>query len=244
VLREMLSMSGAELVCVENGRQLVERLLQDGVSSYDIVVTDVQMPEMDGYEATRRIRELAPDMPVVGLTAHALAEERERCLASGMSAHVGKPVDMGTLASTILTLVRRRAMPAAQPSMIGTKIQPPCPDVPVDWAALEAVFPGRAEFIDRLCRLLLDGHGETPARLRELAGRKESEELARLSHNLKGMTGNLMAVSVSRLANEVQQAAKAGAQDMGKLANELADAMERLLAAVTQRLARNGTDPG
>ncbi|MDP2829284.1 MAG: response regulator [Sulfuricellaceae bacterium] len=63
---------------------------------------DIQMPVMDGFEATRFIREMAPALPVIGLTAHALEEERDKCLAAGMVAHVTKPIDSGLLVAAIL----------------------------------------------------------------------------------------------------------------------------------------------
>ena len=63
------------------------------------------MPEMDGYEATRRILELAPDLPVVGQTAHALDEDREHCFAAGMAAHIAKPIDPVALAKLVRRIV-------------------------------------------------------------------------------------------------------------------------------------------
>jgi PAS domain S-box-containing protein len=93
VLEENLIHDGAEVVLVGNGREAVERVMRDGGAAYDIVLMDIQMPEMDGYEATRRIRELTPDLPIIGQTAHALNEEREKCLAAGMVGHIAKPID-------------------------------------------------------------------------------------------------------------------------------------------------------
>jgi len=69
---------------------------------------DVQMPEMDGYEATREIHRMAPSLPIIGQTAHALAEEREKCLAAGMIACVAKPLDLGALVDLITQYVPGR----------------------------------------------------------------------------------------------------------------------------------------
>jgi hypothetical protein len=101
ILEEMLTDSGARVVTADNGRAAVERLIGDGPGAFDIVLMDIQMPEMDGYEACRRILELAPRLPVIAQTAHAFREELERCLAAGMVAHVTKPVDAETLVRTI-----------------------------------------------------------------------------------------------------------------------------------------------
>ena len=108
LLEENLVERGARPTLVGNGREAVERLIADGRDAYDIVLMDIQMPEMDGYEATRRILELAPDLPVIGQTAHAFGEERDKCFAAGMVAHVAKPIDHRALTQLIL----RHAAPA------------------------------------------------------------------------------------------------------------------------------------
>ena len=90
---------------VGNGREAVERVIADGADAYDIVLMDIQMPVMGGYEATRRILELAPDLPIVGQTADAFAEDRDKCLAAGMVAHIAKPIDPQALVKLVLRVV-------------------------------------------------------------------------------------------------------------------------------------------
>ena len=102
VLARALEIEGAEATIVGDGRQAVNRVLADGRDAYDIVLMDIQMPEMDGYEATRRILELAPDLPVIGQTAHAMLDERRECLAAGMVDHIAKPIDFRLLAELIV----------------------------------------------------------------------------------------------------------------------------------------------
>jgi len=102
VLREMLEYEGATVVLTENGQQALDRLEELGPAAFDIVIMDVQMPVMDGYETTRHINSIAPSLPVIGLTAHAMIEEKERCLAAGMVAHVTKPVDEDYLVAVLL----------------------------------------------------------------------------------------------------------------------------------------------
>jgi PAS domain S-box-containing protein len=101
VLERALTLEGARPVTVGDGRQAVHRVLSDGRDAYDVVLMDIQMPEMDGYEATRRILELAPDLPVIGQTAHAMRDERRDCLAAGMVDHIAKPIDFGELVEVI-----------------------------------------------------------------------------------------------------------------------------------------------
>ncbi len=102
VLERALELEGATATIVGDGRQAVNRVLADGRDAYDVVLMDIQMPEMDGYEATRRILELAPDLPVIGQTAHAMLDERRECLAAGMVDHIAKPIDFQLLADTIV----------------------------------------------------------------------------------------------------------------------------------------------
>ncbi|MDP3537608.1 MAG: ATP-binding protein [Azonexus sp.] len=108
ILEENLIEDGARVVMVSNGREAVERVLRDGRDAYDIVLMDIQMPEMDGYEATRRILELAPDLPIIAQTAHAFIEEREKCLAAGMFGHVAKPIDSDALLDLVRQLLPER----------------------------------------------------------------------------------------------------------------------------------------
>jgi len=102
VLARALEIEGADATIVGDGRQAVNRVLADGRAAYDVVLMDIQMPEMDGYEATRRILELAPDLPVIGQTAHAMLDERRECLAAGMVDHIAKPIDFRLLVDMIV----------------------------------------------------------------------------------------------------------------------------------------------
>jgi PAS domain S-box-containing protein len=108
VVEAALTMEGASVTIVSDGQQAIDRVAASGGLGIDLVLMDVQMPIMDGYAATRRIHELAPHLPVVGQTAHAMAEERERCLSAGMVAHVAKPLDLEQLVATVLQHARPR----------------------------------------------------------------------------------------------------------------------------------------
>jgi CheY-like chemotaxis protein len=115
VLWRMLEHEGAHMVLARDGLQALDRLVEMGSGVYGIVLMDIQMPIMDGYEATRRIHEIAPDLPVIGLTAHALGEERERCLAAGMVAHISKPIDADDLVAVLLQHWTRAAASEVTP---------------------------------------------------------------------------------------------------------------------------------
>ena len=105
-MQELLEYEGASVVFAEDGQQLLDKLEQHGVSSFDVILMDVQMPVMDGYEATRRVYEIAPELPVIGLTAHALEVEQEKSRAAGMIEHITKPFDADELIAAILRHVK------------------------------------------------------------------------------------------------------------------------------------------
>jgi PAS domain S-box-containing protein len=109
VLSAMLGREGAEVVFAEDGQQAVDLLAAPGMAHFDAVLMDVQMPVMDGLEAARRVRVIAPALPVIALTAHALDEERESCRAAGMAEHVTKPIDADDLVAAILRQVSGQA---------------------------------------------------------------------------------------------------------------------------------------
>lgn len=107
VLEFMLTEDGARVTLANDGPAAVERVASDGAQAYDIVLMDVQMPEMDGYEATRQIVKLAPALPIIGQTAHAMAEEKAKCLAAGMADHIAKPIDHDALVDMVLRLLAK-----------------------------------------------------------------------------------------------------------------------------------------
>ncbi len=106
IMHELLTDAGAACTIAGDGRQAVEAVRERGADAFDLVLMDVQMPVLNGHDATREIRRLAPALPVVGQTAHALAEERAACLAAGMVDHLAKPIDPAALYAMILKHTR------------------------------------------------------------------------------------------------------------------------------------------
>ena len=105
ILMELLKIEGAECIICENGERVLETFEQSAPGDYDMILMDVQMPVMNGYDATRAIRrsthELAKTIPIIAMTANAFSEDIQYSLAAGMNAHISKPVDMKTLEKTI-----------------------------------------------------------------------------------------------------------------------------------------------
>lgn len=113
ILRENLNDDGASIVMVNDGQQAVDSVRQSQPGSFDIVLMDIQMPVLNGYDAARQIAALAPGLPIIGQTAHALPQDRESCLASGMVDHIAKPIDPAALTGLILrhTIGKRQPSP-------------------------------------------------------------------------------------------------------------------------------------
>jgi CheY-like chemotaxis protein len=84
----------------------VDAVRREGPDAFNIVLMDIQMPGMDGYEATRQIHSIAPDLPVIGQTAHVLQEAIEQCRAAGMVAHLPKPIDRHELVMAVMRYAR------------------------------------------------------------------------------------------------------------------------------------------
>ncbi len=246
VLETLLDQEGALLVQTENGRLAVERLLADGPSAYDVVLTDIQMPEMDGYETARRMKALAPDLPVIGLTARAMPEERDRCLAAGMVEHMAKPVDLDRLVDVLRQHVPGfRGSPGGDhppssrlrsPAELRAPTTPSTEAAPslVDWTALLNRFKGRREFVDKLVVTVIRTHQTTADRLRVAARSSDLEEIVFVAHSLKGMGGNLMARPLQTLADRTESAARAGGSESASLADRLAQVLDDTLAVLSE----------
>ena len=229
VLSDLLSHEGARVVFAENGQQAVDILKRDGIKAFDVVLMDVQMPVMDGFTATKKIRELAPELPVVGLTAYALSEEREKCLAAGMVDVVTKPINFRILVATI-----RRQLPPLKPGgeakVVTAAIQPVPAGVsgPVDWSALLARYNGRQGFVKKLATALREHFAETPAKLRAASQKQDMEALRFIAHSLKGI--NLEARCLQELTQSFDASLRAGEDITPAKLEGLVVALESVLA--------------
>ncbi len=236
VLADLLEHEGAQVLFAANGQEALDHVQRHGADAFEAVLMDIQMPIMDGLEATRRLRALAPALPVIGLTAHALAEERDKSFAAGMVDHVTKPIDLDILIAAILRQVP--APPAARPTPAIKATAPPATavDAGIDWAALSDRYGGRQTFIDKLLNTVLTTQAETPEQLREAARCRDMATLAFLGHSVKGVTGNVEARDLHELARRLQDGARAGHAKAAALGLQLADGLDTLLASIRSRI--------
>ncbi|WP_298233008.1 MASE3 domain-containing protein [uncultured Azohydromonas sp.] len=238
VLQDLLEQEGARCTVASNGLEALE-LLHQGAADVDVLITDVQMPGLNGYDTTRRCRALYPRLPVIGLTAYALAEERQHCLEAGMFDHVTKPVDVDELCTVILRAVGRPRAPDAQvpPSRApesagaGGAVEPA-----IDWPALWARLR-RPDAVQQILRTLVEHHGGSAALLRELLARGDGEEIAWLAHRLRGVGSTVFAPRLCQAAGAVEAQLRGAEAAAAVAVAGLADEVEALLEAARAGLA-------
>lgn len=232
VLEDFLTREGATTKVVGNGEQVVDAIARGEI--FDVILMDVQMPVMDGLEATRRIGQIAPDLPVIGQTAHALKEEHDKCLAAGMRATITKPIDIDLLAATVLAHVKT---PDNRSTVAGTRgdEQSVPENQAVDWAGLAADHSRHPAFINRLVELALLTHAQDADRLRNLIGAASTPEIGKLAHTLKGLAGNLHALELGNAAIRVMHGVRSESPDVPEQARELAVALEMVIEELRQR---------
>ena len=231
-----LTSAGYQVVCAEDG---AKGLSQAAENDFLAVMMDVRMPEMDGLEATRRIRALAGArgaVPVVALTAQVFTEQIAACRAAGMDTHVGKPFTLENLLGAITRVVeeRRAGMPPPMPDRLEMKA-PPAPVLPVlDLVTLErtaALLNGSSmrNFLETLTRRAEDLRHTLVAR----APSADIEEpLAEAAHKIASSAGMFGFDRLAHVAKEFEDAIKAHAPDAQALAEDLDSVLEASLKAL------------
>ena len=238
ILGDLLNDAGANVVFAENGQAAVD-LLKARPTDFDIVLMDVMMPIMDGYQATREIHALSPSLPVIGLTAYALEEERERCLAAGMAGHVVKPIDPTVLIQTICRFASKAAAPgpeSAQSPVIETPTTPSSLTVTglsparlIDWGYLVQWVGAKPGRLEKMVRSVCTERGEMPAQLEAAALSGDAEAARALAHVLRSIAGNFRAPAIVEAATAVENMAKDNPPRACLMAKQLASSARALL---------------
>jgi CheY-like chemotaxis protein len=223
----LLEKMGHTVMVVANGRDAV---LMTEEHEYSLVLMDVQMPEMGGFEATRAIREKEAfthkHVPIVAMTAHAMKGDREQCLAVGMDGYVAKPIRPMDLAAEIERFAR------------SVEQAPPNPrhsteDKCIDWQEAWANLEGDRGLMSQLAHLFLNDLPSQMEQIHHAAEKKLGHDLESLAHRLRGSLGNFAAKPALRAALQLEGIARRGDREHIQPAMEALDhEIERLQSAL------------
>src|SRR5437879_6682822 len=199
VATAMLLKRGHQVDVVANGREAVDAV---GAERYDLVLMDIQMPEMDGFEATAQIRALPQGaaLPIIALTAHALSGERERCLERGMTGYLAKPFK----APELLAVAAGAGPHGAGPAVAATP--------PVDVAAFRRTMEeaGAAEAVDGILATFVQTLPQRLDALTAATGGDSAEPIQRAAHAFKSAAATIGAHALAALLEQIEAAAHAG----------------------------------
>ena len=218
VAKKMLATLGYEAESANHGEAALACLRQD---RYDLVFMDCQMPVLDGYAATRRWRGLeaeagAPRLPIVAMTANAMAGDRERCLEAGMDDYLPKPVSREQLEHCLARWLPRREGAAelgrlAEPLAESATPAMESGALPIlDTVVLDELHEVAGAETAGIVRLFLEDAPLLIARLEAASGTRDNEELRQASHTLKSSSANVGAIALANAARRIELAARAG----------------------------------
>ncbi|MFG1245165.1 response regulator [Xanthobacter flavus] len=241
---ELLTGAGAAVDIANTGREAID-MLKARADTYDLVLMDVQMPEMDGIEATRLIR-ADPQLsaiPVIAMTAHAMAEERKRCIEAGMVDHIAKPIEPHVMFQTLL-----RWLPKANPARPGA-LAPSVParagaEILPEFEGLDAVgalrrVGGNRKLYLSLLRQFVDKEADAAGRIANALNAQAMADAERLAHTVKGVAANVGLAQLSRLAAALEAALKSGTGISSAL-SAFEDELARDMACLGEALAERG----
>ncbi len=217
VAAELLESAGASVSIAENGVAALERVAaSEGKPPFALVLMDLQMPEMDGYEAARALRRNKDydAMPIVAMTAHAMVDERQKCLEAGMNDHISKPIEVDKFFATLARWVHPakpgRPVLRRAPSLEGEEAPPAVPAGPAPSVAEGSLLlPGfdaekalgrlgnNERLYIKLLRQFLDYYGNTEAQFWEAFNAEDAVTSQRIAHTLKGLAGSIGATALA-----------------------------------------------
>jgi CheY-like chemotaxis protein/HPt (histidine-containing phosphotransfer) domain-containing protein len=241
VAQGILQKLGFRADVVANGREAIQSLKS---IPYDLVLMDCQMPEMDGYEATRAIREPAsgvcnPQIPIIAMTAYAMQGDRERCLRAGMNDYVSKPVQHEALAETLDRWLGQLGQTSRSPLMA----------VHPQGRASEQIFDEK-EFVERLMgdrelarsitRSFVAEASNHVSDLKVALARSSIDSAIRHAHSLKGSSANLGAHQVRDTAQQMERLLKAGDRAAAAALMGTLDHRFEVLTAVLEVFLKGG----
>jgi CheY-like chemotaxis protein len=239
---ELLESNGMTVVVANNG---VEALAQLKACDFDGVLMDCQMPVMDGYEATRKIRQQPQykDLPVIAMTANAMAGDKEKVLAVGMNDHIAKPINVEEMFSTIARWVKpanpviseQDASSSQKRQKVETEATPEIPELEgIDTQAGLKITQGNKVLYRKLLKKFHDSQADFVEQFKQAQQSDDEQAAARCAHTLKGVAGNIGAKQVQHAAAALELASKeaASAEQLELLLITLNDKLVPVIAAL------------
>ena len=256
--REILEGAGLVVDLADNGVEAVDAIhARHAEGGYDAVLMDLQMPQMDGYQATGVLRRdpRFKDLPIIAMTAHALVEERQKCEDAGMNDHVAKPIDPENLFATLLKWIEpREGIPRDLPRTVQEDTgDDDLPDTlrGIDVADGVARIGGNKKLYKQLLLTFFRTRGEVGGEIRSALDTSDWETAERLSHSIKGVAGNVSAMALHDGARDLEAAIKEGrTEGLDDIYRKFAEALDvvleslRHLAESAQPAGDHETDEG
>lgn len=234
---EILAQAGIRTDVANNGAEALSMVAQH---AYDAVLMDCQMPVMDGFEATRRIRaqEQFRTLPVLAMTANAMESDKEQCIAAGMNDHIAKPLDVRQLFDTLQRWIQKPL------STTGDAASEEVPDTSlpaIDGLQLDVALQrlgGNTALLRKLLQRFCDSQQSLERDIHDALGRSQGEDAVRLAHTLKGLAGNIGATELSRLAAQLEAALRhTGGDDPSPLLSAVGAATQTLIHHIEEALS-------
>ena len=227
----VLSGWGHTTVVANNGKEALSIL---AAQEFDVVLMDVQMPELDGFEATAAIRaaeqSTAKHQYIVAMTAHAMAGDRQRCLDAGMDAYVAKPIKIDELRSVIAGIV-----PASAKTVTKKSSEPVADPVALDRSTLLARLGGNVRVLVEILQIVPEQFTKLMGELRGAVAQRDGKRIQAIAHTLKGTLANLSASGGHEAAEGLEQLARSG--DLQRV-DEAFRILQNQIGRVTQDVVR------
>ena len=244
VAQGLLENAGLTVTIANNGKEAVERLMsdddkeepipapsQEGNIPYDVVLMDLQMPVMDGYEATRSIRKQSQfkDVPIIAMTANAMVGDKEKVIEAGMLDHIAKPLNVNEMFATIAKWIKpKEGATAFVTAEDATQDPDALPELPgIDVKAGMATTMHNAKLYRKLLGKFRDSQSDFAAQFAAAQADTDAKAATRCAHTLKGVAGNIGAKGVQAQAAELEHACNDGAP-----AETIQDLLDKTLEAL------------
>jgi CheY-like chemotaxis protein len=248
VAAELLESAGARVKVAEHGGKAVQILMEGHQPPpFDVVFMDLQMPEMDGFTATKVLRAdpRFQDLPIIAMTAHALVEERQRCLEAGMNDHVTKPIDPDALFATLKRWVGSRqaqaAVSAAQPPRAADEVVlPEIEGIDVK-GGLKRVAGNKRLYCDLLTQFATKQR-EVDMQIAAALESGDRKQAERIAHTVNGVAANIGLRQVSTAAENLERVIRDADSSVPALLDEFSAVLQRQIQAVQK--AMHNVAPG